>query len=405
MFRKHLLIIKPINMINLNLKPIFTKTKIVKYDDLNKQWFVYFRYDKKQFRYKNGINYYKTYKERLQEAKALCCVLDEKLRAGWDPINNTLEEETPKQSEQKTMYDALLFALDKKQNNICKMTYNNYRCTVQFVLKKMKQLKLNQFLATDFKRVHFFNILTEIQKERNWEGKAFNKHLGYLKAVVSELIQWEIIETNPCFHIKLQKTTQNNANIPATESEMQSIKKHLELVFPNYFTFISVIYHTGIRPVEILRLKCGMINLDRKEITIPANLTKTNKERVVPINVFLLEKLKHFNLNNNDYFVFGTNKKTGGKIDKDNYFCPNPYPIKRDTPTKLWYQLVKKELGINANQYSMKHKGANDKIIDGMDLDALRHLYGHGSKLMTERYGKIIKEVYKNEIMSKSRDL
>ena len=38
----------------------------------------------------------------------------------------------------------------------------------------------------------------------------------------------------------------------------------------------------------------------------------------------------------------------------------------------------------------------------GMDLDALRELYGHTSKLMTEKYAKVIKEVYRKQIMENS---
>lgn len=52
--------------------------------------------------------------------------------------------------------------------------------------------------------------------------------------------------------------------------------------------------------------------------------------------------------------------------------------------------------------YAMKHTGANEKILAGIDLDALRELYGHSSKLMTEKYAKVIKEVYRKQIMEKS---
>jgi hypothetical protein len=35
-------------------------------------------------------------------------------------------------------------------------------------------------------------------------------------------------------------------------------------------------------------------------------------------------------------------------------------------------------------------------------MDSLRELYGHSSKLMTEKYAKIIKEVYRKDIMDNS---
>lgn len=55
--------------------------------------------------------------------------------------------------------------------------------------------------------------------------------------------------------------------------------------------------------------------------------------------------------------------------------------------------------------YSMKHLGANKKILAGLEIDALRELYGHTSKMMTLRYVKVIKEVNRKQIMDKSPDL
>jgi hypothetical protein len=39
-----------------------------------------------------------------------------------------------------------------------------------------------------------------------------------------------------------------------------------------------------------------------------------------------------------------------------------------------------------------------------MDLDALRELYGHTSKLMTTKYATVVKEVYRKQIMENSPD-
>jgi site-specific recombinase XerD len=56
------------------------------------------------------------------------------------------------------------------------------------------------------------------------------------------------------------------------------------------------------------------------------------------------------------------------------------------------------------NMYAMKHLGANKKILAGLDIDSLRELYGHSSKLMTEKYATVIKELHRKEILDKSPD-
>lgn len=54
--------------------------------------------------------------------------------------------------------------------------------------------------------------------------------------------------------------------------------------------------------------------------------------------------------------------------------------------------------------YSLKHKGADDKILAGIDLDALRELYGHRSKYMTEKYARAVKDLYRKQIIDNSPD-
>ena len=54
------------------------------------------------------------------------------------------------------------------------------------------------------------------------------------------------------------------------------------------------------------------------------------------------------------------------------------------------------------NMYALKHLGANRKILAGLELDSLRELYGHTSKLMTEKYAKVVKEVHRKNILENS---
>ena len=95
-------------------------------------------------------------------------------------------------------------------------------------------------------------------------------------------------------------------------------------------------------------------------------------------------------------------KKKENKLIPD--FVPSPNPVVRKTASIRWEEIVKDGLGIKMNLYAMKHYGADKKILAGMNMDSLRELYGHSSKLMTEKYAKIIKEVYRKDILDNSPD-
>lgn len=380
------------------MKSIYTIPKVVKYDDLSKSWFVYFRYDKKLFRYKYGINYIDNYKERLIEANAIQEALLQKLKEGWNP---NIPDVIQKHSE-LTFNDALDFALEKKQSNISKKTYSGYSGTVNFMKAAVHDLKFHNLLIVDTKRLHVKLIIEKAKENRSWSNNAFNKHLNHLKAILSELIQWDIIESNPAHKINNLAVSESDANIPACDEDIEKIKNELSENHKHFYNFILTIFHTGIRPEEILKIKISMVNLKTQEITLPAEITKTNIKRIVPINNHLLSIYESMNIDftKPDYYLFGSYRESGkGNVGKFVDFIPGPTHINRDTATKRWERVVKKGLGIQMNMYAMKHLGANKKILAGLELDSLRELYGHKSKLMTEKYAKVVKEEHRKNIM------
>lgn len=380
------------------MKPNFTKPKLVKSAG---GWYAYFRYDGKMFRYKKGLNYIENLKEREKEFGYLCEALHDKLKIGWNPNVSDVQNEHLNLS----IIEALEYALNKKKGALADKSFSGYTSTFNFFKSAAEELKLHLLPIIDVKRVHVKTILEKIKKDRSWSNKAYNKNLGYIKAIFSELIQWDILENNPAYKINSLPVGEVMANIPATDQEVEKIKEKLLSVFPNFYDFIVTIFHTGIRPDELLHVKIKMVNLDKREINLPPEITKTDIYRNVPINNHLLDIFDKMNIEQYDenYFLFGSIREfsnRGLKAEKD--FTPGPNRLKADTATKLWRKLIKKELGISANLYSMKHLGGDKKILAGIDLDSLRELYGHTSKRMTARYAKVVKDVYRNNIIEKS---
>jgi integrase len=383
------------------MKSIYTIPKVVKYDDLTKPWFVYFRYNKVLFRYKYGINYIDNYKKREIEANLLRDALYQKLREGWNPqIPDVIQQQS-----NLTFIEALDFAIDKKTPNIGKKTLSGYTGTINFIKTAVKKIDMVQLPIVDTKRAHIKLIMEKAKEDRNWTNNAYNKHLNHLKAILSELIQWDIIETNPAHKINNLEVMESDANTPASAQEIEVIKKELETKYAEFNIFLITIFHTGIRPEEILKITLGMVDLENSEIVLPPEITKTKRKRIVPINQHLMVHYKNMNFEHlpKDYYLFGSFREPGkGNIGKYKDFIPGPTHINRDTATKRWEKIVKIGLGIQMNMYALKHHGANMKILAGLELDSLRELYGHTSKLMTEKYAKVVKEVHRKNILENS---
>ncbi|MCC9066272.1 tyrosine-type recombinase/integrase [Flavobacterium piscisymbiosum] len=385
------------------MKSIYTIPKLVKYDDVSKPWFVFFRYSGKLFRYKYGINYIANLKKREAEANIICDALLQKLKEGWNPnvpdvVNNF---------SSLTFSEALDFAIEKKTPNLGSKTLCGYKSTVKFIKEALKATNMTKLLVADTKRIHIKLIIEKTKEQRKWSNKSFNKNLGYLKAILSELMQWDIIENNPAHGIKSLKVGEITAFTPATDEEVKLIKEKILAEFPSFYVYIISIFHTGIRPEELLHIKLKMIDLKKSQIILPPEITKTDIERIVPLNPFLKNYFEEMKLSDypDEYFVFGSKREfTNRGLKKDLDFIPGPRRLNRDCASKLWRKLIIDGLKINVNMYSLKHLGANKKILAGVELDALRELYGHTSKMMTLRYAKVVKEVNRNQIMEKSPD-
>jgi integrase len=156
------------------------------------------------------------------------------------------------------------------------------------------------------------------------------------------------------------------------------------------------------RPAEILKIKLSMINLQKGEIILPAEITKTNRNRIVPLNRYLLEVYQSMNFDNlpKDYYLFGSFREVGkGNIGKFNDFIPGPTKLKRDTATKRWIKIVKVGLKIDMTLYAMKKHGANKLILSGASVDALKDLFGHTSQLTTKIYITVLKEINRKNIL------
>jgi len=382
-------------------KPIYTKAKLCK---ASKGWYVYFRYDGKIFRYKFGINYIKNLRDRETEFNSLAKALNQKLSEGWNP---TIPDVVPFGSEM-TIINAIDFALEKKKPLIAAKSYLGYRNSCSFVKEAIKTLQLDNLLIVNTKRIHIKSILEKVKEQRNASNKAYNKYLHHLSAVLSELIQWDILQFNPANKIKELPVGESKANIPPTIYQQKMIKEHLIKKEPYFYNYIASLFHTGIRPAELLEIKLSMINLDQRLIVLPQEITKTNRERYVPINNHLYNMLVELDVNllPKNFYLFGSFRESGkGNIGCKSDFIPGPTKIKRDTATRRWEKLVKIELGFkDITMYSEKHAGANAKILAGIPLDALQDLYGHTSKLTTEIYATAVKGQRRQMIIDQSPD-
>lgn len=404
------------------------------------EWFVFFRFfhaDKWHLiKLREGINREKDLKKRKVLAEGLLEARKQWLVWGWNPILDPeykLRKVIKKNDvANKGFNDAMDFALSKKV--LAKKSRQDYRNVLNHLKEVAEKTGFGTIPVSQFEPFHVMELMDAVKTERGLSNHSYNKYLDTMRSMFTVLKRRQVVKYNPASDMEHFKVAESNKYVSLTPEEKAAIAKAFIPEHFRFFVFIQLLYHTGIRPKEILSLKISDIDLQNQLITIAPNTeeenSKTTSVRHVAIADQLLPFLEDLELEKHPSHLYafgspfppgggnrgslawvtvgksGEGKKTGQQgAKRADYFEPSLTRIKRDTVTKLWNKLVMDPftgLGINKHLYALKHTGADDKILAGIELDALRELYGHQSKLMTEVYAKKIKEVNRKQIRTKA---
>ena len=188
-----------------------------------------------------------------------------------------------------------------------------------------------------------------------------------LKAAFSKAVDWNYLEINPFKKVKLPKIPKHNPLFITIDEFQKIISETKEDYLKNIF---YTAFYTGMRLGEILNMKWSWINLNEKYITVKCTeefLTKSKKERIIPINNVLLQILlnqypKIIDINNDDY-VF--NRLKGIKLNED--FI-----------SKQFKKSVRAaELNDKIHFHTLRHSFASNLVQKGVSLYVVKELLGH----------------------------
>ena len=369
----------------------FTVPKICK---SKSGWYVWFRYEGSHpIKLQKGINEIHDLDERFKKCELIVEAVHYKLKNGWIPdySKNILQK--------KRLSDALDDAMIQIEGRLSKNTYDAYKSTVEFFKDALTALRFDRILAENFTRVHGKQCLEWIKNDRGWSNNSYNKNLKHIRAVYFEILEADQSNVNPFRDIKNLKVVKTVANVPPTDAEMVLICDELRAKNYGLYIYYMLVYNVGIRIEECRNLQIKHLDFSAKMIKLDAVITKTSKDRTVPMLGNLYELLKDYEGLDPELYVFGVWLMNGGRHSQRNWFLPNKFRVKEDTPNRQWNKLIKVGLGINVTMYSAKHKGADDKHEAGMTIQQICDIFGHSEKTMTERYMHSLKNLRMQEAM------
>jgi integrase/recombinase XerD len=274
------------------------------------------------------------------------------------------------------------------EKGLSKNTVESYRLDLR---------KFQDFLLSNDKGLESFSkagIIDFIERLRD-EGYSIAsicRFISSIRGLCKYLIIENIIKEDPSENLQAPKKWERLPKA-LTISEVKSLLESDKYpVMDDHnairdFVMFELLYSSGLRVSELISLKLEDVNFEAGFLRV---LGKGSKERIVPVNLRSIERMKKYIRlqrveilkKKQSPYLFVTNR---GK------------PMTRQ---RLW-QTIKKcgmELGIDISPHTMRHSFATHLLEGGADLRSLQKMLGHADISTTQIYTKVttdrMKRVY-----------
>ena len=244
-------------------------------------------------------------------------------------------------------------------------------------LEQFFQFLLSQYETTDIKQITPSMVRTWLAELKGDEmtAKSINRKISTLKSFFKFQLRQGLVATSPMATITSPKISKR---LPSFVEE-----KHLDTLF-NHVEFaddlegntkkmvLLLLYNTGMRLSELINLKESQIDYSYKQIKV---LGKGNKERIIPVNIELLNRLKQY-----------VQLKPEGSVE--NVFVNKNG---KQLQPRYVYGFVRENLGLvttvkKKSPHVLRHSFATHLMNNGAELNAVKELLGHSSLAATQIY-------------------
>jgi len=197
-----------------------------------------------------------------------------------------------------------------------------------------------------------------------------HNYIRYVKILFNYLVEEDYLFKSPVKKKLIPKVKRNNIVI-FDRSDLEDILNIAKERDPIYYNCLMMLLLTGLRPIDLLKLKVSDFDFDRRQINV--RISKTSKEIKFPI----FDELESF-IKNNMEIEFSNDKD-------ENVFKGYNVEI-----VSKRFRRIKKVLSINERFVitlkTFRKTFATGMAEKGLSIQEVANLLGHDSTTTTERY-------------------
>lgn len=215
---------------------------------------------------------------------------------------------------------------------------------------------------------------------RPFQLASLNREMMMLSSVFRLAVDLEYLEANPCRKIKPYKAISQRTRVLHPD-EVEKLLNALTGTSEKFRPVVLLLLHTGMRLGEGLALRWNWIDLDKGEIILPAEVTKTGRPRALPLNERALSVLTGLRSE-----AHSTGKVFAGK----GFHKAHVSKVIAVTCDRIGMPDV--------TAHTLRHTFATRLVANNANLAHVKELMGHSSWKMTERYTHLSTEALKGTV-------
>ena len=239
----------------------------------------------------------------------------------------------------------------------------------------------------EIKREHIVLFFEHLKKE-NLKSQTSAHYLTSIKNFHKFLVQNGYLKYNVSKTVERPKLTKKLPNVLSIED----VYKLLDIKLVTSFDYrnkcmLELLYGTGLRISELLSLTIN--DIDTINCTVRC-IGKGDKERIVPINDYIIESL-------NNYLIVRP-ELLKEKNTKELFLNSRGYKISRVGFFKILKKLLlEKGLDPNISPHTLRHSFATHLLEYGADLRVIQEMLGHSDISTTRIYTHITNRKVKDD--------
>lgn len=362
--------------------------------DISKQWFVYYSYRNqktgKMVRFKTSEGICNVDKAtRYRRATKLINDLTNQLKNGWNPFvddeeiiyedqlqyHNIAEQQKTLRGKNRTIRPIFNEWIRDKKPVVAKSTYQTYQSKFRVFLKWMDRTGKINLDVTAFTEKDAREFIRYLFENRHIGQTMVRQYLIILGQMYKVMVKRKLITVNPWEEIVIKKVEK----IPARyfdDGTLAKIKKVMKDKDAQLWMAVQFQYYGFIRPGELIKLKLKDLDLDFGSITVPTDVAKSRKQRLITLPDTFRDFLRGLNLEQypKDYYIITLEGVPGPSMVSKNY---------------LWNHWVKIRDACNLSHdyklYSFKHTGAV-RLSKVATVKECQMQLGHTSLDMVDKY-------------------